>query len=172
MTDKPKRSCGTSGEPACTACCTIMGVSELKKPAHVSCRHIGQGCCTIYAERPPSCASFMCAWLASDPGGLIDDSMRPDRIGIVFTITRQGLMAHVDPTRPYAWRAAKPLALLRRAAANGMFAAVTLGRVFWVVGTRGQWEVPREDVTLMTDGTTDVRVPAAIAREIGFCGRN
>src|SRR3954468_16744056 len=80
-----KRECGT-----CTACCdgwvegTIRG-HEMKQG--VPCHFRGEGCCTIYDERPPDpCRRFICGWLA--PGSLFPDSFRPDRLGVMIVRTR------------------------------------------------------------------------------------
>jgi len=67
------RTCGS-----CTACCdgwvvgTIRG-HEMK--AGTPCHFRGEGCCTIYAERPQEpCRSFVCGWLA--PGSPFPESFR------------------------------------------------------------------------------------------------
>lgn len=79
------RTCGD-----CTACCTVMGVDELDKAQWQPCAQMRDrnddarrcGGCSVYSDRPASCAAFKCLWLA----GLIlareDD--RPDRSGLVL----------------------------------------------------------------------------------------
>lgn len=77
MSDNP-RSCGE-----CSACCTVLGVDDLKPPKadYEACRHCRlTGSCGIYADRPPSCASYRCGWL----DGWLDDEHRPDRLGAVL----------------------------------------------------------------------------------------
>lgn len=77
MTDK-KRNCGS-----CQLCCTLMPVAdiELKKPALQRCKHLRfKKGCSIYENRPFSCASWSCAWLTND---LPSDMPRPDRCGYV-----------------------------------------------------------------------------------------
>lgn len=66
------RQCG-----GCTACCKLLPVLEIKKPAMTRCDHqrTGKGC-AIYAKRPASCRVWSCMWLR-DP--LTADLSRPDR---------------------------------------------------------------------------------------------
>lgn len=79
------RQCGE-----CTACCdgwlpsTIRGYEM--KPG-VPCHFRGEGCCTIYDERPDEpCRKFVCGWLA--PGNPFPESYRPDRLGVMIMRTR------------------------------------------------------------------------------------
>ena len=76
-----KRQCGS-----CTACCTAMGVPELKKPAGAKCHHLlsivdGAAGCSIYDRRPKSCRDFECVWLQ----GSMSDEHQPNKTGVVFT---------------------------------------------------------------------------------------
>ena len=80
-----KRQCGT-----CTACCdgwvegTIRGY-EMKEG--VACHFRGEGCCTIYDERPQEpCRRFICGWLAG--GSPFPESFRPDRLGVMVVATK------------------------------------------------------------------------------------
>jgi Fe-S-cluster containining protein len=73
----PGLECGT-----CTACCTIMAVTELNKPARWACPHVASAGCGIYAARPESCRAFNCVWLRGAIGD--DESLRPDRLGVLF----------------------------------------------------------------------------------------
>lgn len=72
------RPCGE-----CTACCTVMAVTELKKPRGQACPHICAAGCAIYSERPDSCRRFDCLWRL----GFARDDDRPDRLGVIFDIT-------------------------------------------------------------------------------------
>lgn len=74
------RSCG-----GCTACCTILPVGELDKPALTRCQHqrSGKGC-AIYDRRPQSCVHWSCVWLALPEE--TRDLSRPDRSGYVIDI--------------------------------------------------------------------------------------
>lgn len=76
------RTCGT-----CTACCTALGVPELKKPAYQPCAHVYEGRkgCAVYASRPSSCSEWSCMWLR----GSFDGVDRPDRLGVVMDVTER-----------------------------------------------------------------------------------
>lgn len=71
------RQCG-----GCTACCKIVPVDELAKPANTRCQHqrFRKGC-AIYARRPMSCQAWSCAWLVGDDAA---DLRRPDRAHYVI----------------------------------------------------------------------------------------
>ena len=77
-----ERSCGP-----CSACCTVLRVDELGKPAGVDCTHqrVGGGC-RIHETRPPICRGYHCLWLQ---GGLEDDE-RPDRTGGIVDLEAVG----------------------------------------------------------------------------------
>ena len=80
-----QRECGT-----CTACCDGWAVATIRgyemKPG-VPCHFRGEGCCTIYAERPVEpCRNFICGWLA--PGSPFPGSFRPDQLGVMIVATR------------------------------------------------------------------------------------
>lgn len=96
-------SCG-----ACTLCCTVMKVttSDAVKPAHQTCEHCsGQGC-GIYADRPETCATFQCLWLASQQVEqlALPAAMRPDRCGVVIDLNAAGtVLAHCE--FPASWKA-------------------------------------------------------------------
>lgn len=72
-----KRVCGD-----CTACCWVWGIKELDKQPRKFCSHQGQGC-GIYPTRPQSCIDFKCLWL---DGNIIEDELRPDRLGAMFSL--------------------------------------------------------------------------------------
>jgi hypothetical protein len=104
MSDNP---CGT-----CTQCCKTMKVTEINKPAHAWCQHcaIGKGC-KVYDTRPETCQGFECFWLYTQrtevpPGVRMPLELRPDKTRVVMAITGDGerLIAHVDPSRPDAWK--------------------------------------------------------------------
>lgn len=75
------RSCG-----ACTACCTVVAVTELRKGPYQPCTHVGGSGCGIYAERPASCRRFECQWLRGvlEVDGRVDPALRPDACGVVI----------------------------------------------------------------------------------------
>lgn len=102
------RRCGP-----CTACCSSLAINEIEKPEWATCPHLvevehaksrtgepsrvpvkitderlrskGAGGCSLYPDRPNSCAKFRCQWLAGMP--LTDDRHRPDRIGLIIIDT-------------------------------------------------------------------------------------
>lgn len=64
----------------CTECCTRLGVTELAKPAGERCAHVGvTGGCTIYRDRPRSCAAYACLWAL----GRGTEADRPDLSGVL-----------------------------------------------------------------------------------------
>ena len=71
------RECG-----ACTVCCSVMAVTELRKPSRRACDHVGPTGCAVHAERPTSCRQFHCLWLRGAVAG--DDALRPDALGVMF----------------------------------------------------------------------------------------
>jgi Fe-S-cluster containining protein len=72
----------------CTACCTVLGVEELAKPANVPCAHVEAARCGIYSTRPLSCQEFYCTWRM----GLGTPEDRPDIRGIVFDEARKNVL--------------------------------------------------------------------------------
>lgn len=91
------RTCG-----GCTACCKLMGVTELSKPPGVWCAHCKKGVgCGVYEDRPTGCRDFECLWLAS----AMPEEMRPDRAKVVFGGTTDGTrsVVYVDPATPDHW---------------------------------------------------------------------
>ena len=85
MDDLP-RQCGP-----CTACCNVMEVEEIKKPANVTCRHVIPTIgCKIYEKRPDSCRAFACEWvngnLTIEGGEIGPDVLRPDKFGLMFAM--------------------------------------------------------------------------------------
>lgn len=77
---EPANGCGS-----CTACCTLIGVAELKKENFQACKHICNGGCSIYEERPNSCRIYNCLYrLGILKGG---EENRPDNLGILVDVT-------------------------------------------------------------------------------------
>ncbi len=74
----------------CTACCRVMAVSALGKPAGTACGHQQPGGCGTYASRPDACREFHCLWLR-DAGGILEASHRPDRLGLLLTDQDDGV---------------------------------------------------------------------------------
>lgn len=70
----------------CHACCSVLAIRDLKKPAGETCKHLDAtkiDACTIYADRPFDCKEYRCAWLHTP--GFGDTWHRPDRLGVLFT---------------------------------------------------------------------------------------
>lgn len=83
MSEKPRRRCGP-----CSECCTLIPVGELDKPGFTRCEHLRKRRCSIYAERPPGCRLFECAWLMQKDGPqgkpVMPALLRPDKVGAVM----------------------------------------------------------------------------------------
>jgi hypothetical protein len=103
----PGKTCG-----ACTKCCKLMGIAELKKPAWTQCVHVAAGAgCKIYPDRPRSCRQFICGWLL-DPG--MGPDLKPDKCHVIFhQQSGQNIVATCDADYPNAWRAPNVLEFLR-----------------------------------------------------------
>lgn len=67
------RECGE-----CTACCDVMIVPELNKPANKTCKYADGGC-RMYEHRPTTCKDWNCLWIS----GEFRDRDRPDKSGFV-----------------------------------------------------------------------------------------
>lgn len=91
----------------CTACCKVLKIRELDKPAHVWCKHckIGVGCGS-YETRPESCRVYECIWLQTQrlPRPMAFE-LRPDKSRVVIGTTNKGeeMVFYVSPERPDAW---------------------------------------------------------------------
>ncbi len=78
----PPRECG-----ACSLCCTVLRVDELRKLGGTPCVHqCAGGGCGIYERRPGICRAYRCLWL----GGGLRDGDRPDALGAVLDVVSQG----------------------------------------------------------------------------------
>lgn len=109
---------------SCSACCYLMAVPSLNKPACIWCEHASRphGGCTIYnqPEKPQECDDFMCLWRASQERSIGDRmpyELRPDRSKVMFhdalavypvdhdvPVDDQNIMyVHVFPEHPGAW---------------------------------------------------------------------
>ena len=102
---QPTRSCG-----ACSLCCTVLRVDELKKLGGVDCQHqckpgafdepkvLG---CAIHERRPQICRDYHCLWVS---GGLTDED-RPDKLGAVVDILTLGAETRlsIQEARPGAY---------------------------------------------------------------------
>jgi hypothetical protein len=79
----PGRQCGE-----CVACCRILKIDtpELHKPAGVLCPHSTGTGCGIYETRPNQCRTWFCLWRRI---GALPDEVRPDRCGVVFSLSQR-----------------------------------------------------------------------------------
>jgi hypothetical protein len=142
MTDPivPGRSCGT-----CALCCRVMEIREIAKPQGVWCPNCKPGVgCKIYHGRPTECGNFYCGYLTMPKLG---DEWKPERSRIVITLEQGGrrLAAHVDLTRPDAWRSEPYYSRLKQWAIAGLqkdrLVVVRLGERMFVI-------LPDRDVDL------------------------
>lgn len=85
------RECGP-----CTACCTVLGVPPLTKEPYEPCSKVCEQGCSIYQDRPEPCREFSCLWKQ----GLFEDDHRPDKLGLMFSLTGEdGKLGQI----PIAW---------------------------------------------------------------------
>lgn len=80
------RQCGE-----CSACCTVLDIPVLDKPAGDTCKHVAaSGGCSIYGGRPKPCREYQCGWRV----GVGAPEQRPDRVGVVLSPTLPGTPGH------------------------------------------------------------------------------
>jgi hypothetical protein len=160
----PGKQCG-----GCTACCKLVSVPELKKPACRDCDHARKGVgCAIYQDRPPSCQQWECVWLKA-PSHLMGDEFRPDRCHVVLEENHQGLMARCDPDWPDAWRSGVIAEVLQIHARRGNPVYMMCGHQLYVIGTNGAFTVPPSWVIDSGDGMRQrFTIPTEVLRQIGW----
>jgi hypothetical protein len=128
------RQCGS-----CHACCVLPYLRGLHKARNTPCKHLkpsAQGCCGIYADRPPTCRLFNCAWkLRPD---LFDDNWYPLTAHILVMPTL-GYTVLCDPQSPDVWRTEPYYSRLLQLVKDGEPVCVR-------IGTKGLWL--NEDGTL------------------------
>jgi hypothetical protein len=120
----------------CRLCCKLLEVQEIDKPFLKWCPHAKAGTgCSIYADRPQSCRTFVCTWLASQ-SRVVEERMtpelRPDRCGVIFApideVDPEGrLHVHVDPNRPMAWARKDVKRWLERIVSRGITIILSVG---------------------------------------------
>jgi len=92
----PGKTCG-----ACTLCCKVVGIAELKKPADVWCGHCDKARgCKIYDTRPGECRTFNCLFLLHAD---FPEAWRPSKSKLVLYGQGNDVVVHVDPGAPGAW---------------------------------------------------------------------
>jgi hypothetical protein len=65
----------------CTACCELLPVTKIRKPAGVVCEHLEDGNCNINDSKPYECSGFECVYRQTDEAPI---SLRPDNCKMVF----------------------------------------------------------------------------------------
>lgn len=86
----------------CVACCHALAVDALNKPGFTNCAHChhchdepassaSDRGCEIYRDRPNACRDYSCLWLQ----GHLGDHDRPDRIGVIFTMTDHPTLGNI-----------------------------------------------------------------------------
>ena len=80
------RTCGD-----CTACCTVMAITELGKDNYTPCPHCTGKACAIYETRPTTCRGWSCEWWLGRLG--LNDDQRPDKLGVIFTHDADSVLA-------------------------------------------------------------------------------
>ncbi len=107
-----RRDCG-----ACNACCTLLMVPDIGKPAKMTCWWTTvHGGCSRQAEKETdpqlqACAQFACLWLESqvlaEEAMVMSRNMRPDMSHVLMFRDNNDpklLWAQVDPRFPNAWQ--------------------------------------------------------------------
>jgi hypothetical protein len=102
------RECG-----ACTLCCTLIAVKELKKKRNQRCFNLEAKGCAIYDYRPRECRAWSCGWLVGSD--VVHGLERPDKSHFIVdtawmqmkmtmdngnTLTLLGIPVWVDPKHP------------------------------------------------------------------------
>lgn len=129
----PVQQTNVCGE--CTLCCKVLIVPELPKAKDAWCAHAVKGAgCSIYAERPESCQSFRCEWLASN----LPPSLRPDKIHGVLSATSDGrnLILHEDTGWPGTAYAALRHMLDAFIASGDRYVIIVTGRQRRALGSK------------------------------------
>ena len=134
------RGCG-----ACTLCCTLLRVDELKKLGGSACRELRAAPlppgCGIHATRPPICRAYRCLWLA---GGL-DEGDRPDRLGAILDVATEGGVTRLREIVA-RYRQAMPVRIANVAQVDDAGAPVReLGPAGAELRSEGEWIVRLED---------------------------
>ncbi len=83
MAEQAAQRTGCGG---CTACCTVLPITEFAKPSGITCRHCTATGCGIYETRYAICRTFLCGWLLLPA---LDETWRPDRSGILIRTIEQ-----------------------------------------------------------------------------------
>ncbi len=139
----------------CTLCCKVLSIAALDKPQGQWCPHCAVGrTCNIYGSRPDECRTFECSYLV-DPR--LDPAWEPrrSRIVLVCEAGTNRIVAHVDTSRPDAWRRAPYYAQLKAWSRQAVSAR---GQVVVYVGRRATVILPDRDVDVGVVGDDEVIV--------------
>lgn len=149
----PGRSCG-----ACTACCRVLEIKALDKPAGILCRHNTGRACGIYAERPETCVQWHCLWRRI---GALPDALRPDRSGVVFALERRSPASAPDLEAP------EGACIVGRALdgeqAFARWEAVEAFAMFVREGSLPVWKAHDRHATLMHPGPQALKSQVSVA---------
>jgi hypothetical protein len=145
------------GCDGCAACCHLLSVEEIDKPACQWCTKIVRDAngrrCGIHEEKPYACRAFECLWLVTQSvnGKEMQPELRPDRSHVVFAMdahvtgadeiddNNRTLYAHVDPYWPTAWRRGLPKLAIDTFLARGGSVMVFIGPQYYE--RRAGWRV-------------------------------
>lgn len=148
----------------CTFCCRSMAVRELAKPVDVLCTHCTPGVgCNVYANRPPSCADFMCYWRSTQdspiPANVMPPIFRPDRCRVMIADhTEKIVVAKVDPREPMAFTRQPMFTFLYMRALSARVYVVAGKRVFQVFMGGTYSELPSTDINFDAEGNLSVAI--------------
>ena len=147
----PAADCG-----ACSACCYLMAVPDIQKPACVHCAHEARphGGCLVYGTdaKPQACSDFACLWLVSQSRPTAERmiyGVRPDRSKVMMHDARDEdnpnvMYVHVDPAHPGAWRWAPILDHINQVMRRGCAVHIIIG-MRRIVLELGKEPVTRDD---------------------------
>jgi len=136
----PGRNCD-----GCALCCMVLSIDEIDKPQGKWCPHCStRSSCDIYPDRPKQCRDFYCGYLTIPD---LDDRWKPSRSKIILVAELDGarLAAHVQPSRPQAWREEPFYSQLKEWAA---MAAPEMGQIVVCVGRHAYLILPDRDIDL------------------------
>lgn len=159
------RNCG-----ACTLCCKLVPVEEIRKPAGKRCVHQRHTGCQVYRREgfPDSCALWSCRWLVRDD---TSDLRRPDLSHYVIDvmpdtvwgkpngsddeIALDAIQVWIDPKYPEAHRDPALREFISRRAKEGLITIVRYSATdaFCIIAPplSVDWiETPRQEATRTT----------------------
>lgn len=173
------RQCGD-----CQACCRILPLRELDKPANTKCEYqrFGKGC-VRYARRPVPCVLWSCAWLTGEDTA---DLRRPDRSHYVIdivpdfaTVANEGVeparievvQIWIDPAYPDAHRDPALRDYLERRAAERKIGLIRYGSnkamalIAPSISGTGQWVEKHSDCVERQHTAAEIQAALAAQQE-------